>query len=451
VTIDPRRSLVVTEQAILSRFPFARVMEQLVAQSGVTGLTALDLFHQWWDTQNPRPSLELGLNCNDEVDAAGNPILNSFPYTCRPNPAEGRQINSDPFADLDTNPDAYIPIGLFNRFDLAPAGGGHCGEYRIVYAKRSGVENPQERNLLIFEASLPNPHPAQGLAGCKKIVDYWAKLSHEADVEKRAADLERLYFDGLGDVEPVIHVRHYGDNPNKAGQVRTNQFMQPTSPVWSMREFKLIRTCSGSNCSAMRFIPVTVKVNPFGPLHSADSTHPKAAGYQAYFVTQVQVNADARGLAAARLTDVRLNLPDTYNTAQSQSAGSQENDYLLHFLSATTPSFENALQTKLTAIGSELTPEQIVLRAETQSCAGCHHLANNVAIGGGLIWPSSLGVNHVTERETEIIDGQERFKISPALLEVFLPRRQQIMEDYLNGKLKKPKDPKDTLSGRKTH
>jgi hypothetical protein len=74
-----------------------------------------------------------------------------------------------------------------------------------------------------------------------------------------------------------------------------------------------------------------------------------------------------------------------------------------------------------------------------------------VAIGGGLIWPSSLGVNHVTERETEIIDGQERFKISPALLEVFLPRRQQIMEDYLNDKLKKPKDPKDTLSGRKTH
>jgi hypothetical protein len=172
--------------------------------------------------------------------------------------------------------------------------------------------------LLIFEASLPNPHPAQGLAGCKKIVDYWAKLSHEADVEKRAADLERLYFDGLGDVEPVIHVRHYGDNPNKAGQVRTNQFMQPTSPVWSMREFKLIRTCSGSNCSAMRFIPVTVKVNPFGPLHSADSTHPKAAGYQAYFVTQVQVNADARGLAAARLTDVRLNLPDTYNTAHRE-------------------------------------------------------------------------------------------------------------------------------------
>jgi hypothetical protein len=57
----------------------------------------------------------------------------------------------------------------------------------------------------------------------------------------------------------------------------------------------------------------------------------------------------------------------------------------------------------------------------------------------------------VTERDAEVVDGQERFKISPALLNVFLPQRQQIMEDYLNNKLKKPKKPKDTLSGRKTH
>ena len=119
---------------------------------GLQDLTPLDLFHQWWDTQNPHPSLGVGPHCTDKVDGGGNPILNDFPYTCRPDPAEGGQSTSDPFEDPDTNPDAYIPIGLFNRFDLAPSGGGHCGEYRIVYAKRSG--NGRERNLLIFEAIL---------------------------------------------------------------------------------------------------------------------------------------------------------------------------------------------------------------------------------------------------------------------------------------------------------
>jgi hypothetical protein len=279
----------------------------------------------------------LGPHCDDEVDGGGNPVLNNFPYTCRPAPAEGGQVTSNLFEDPDTNADAYIPIGLFNRFDLAPSAGTHCGEYRIVYAKRSGIEDLRARNLFNFEAILPHPHPNQGLAGCKKIVDYWAKLSKEDDVEKRAKDLERLYFKGLGDVEPVVHVRHYGDNPQKAGQVRTNQFMQPsTQPLptaWSLREFKLIRTCNGVRCTAMQYIPVTNKVNPFGPLHipHPNLAHPKTAGYQQHFVTQLQINIEEVngspiGLAAENLNDIRFDVPDTFNTGQSQASGSQENN-----------------------------------------------------------------------------------------------------------------------------
>jgi hypothetical protein len=460
-TIDPRRSLVVTDKAILSRFPFERVMDQLVEQSGVPGLTSLDLFHQWWDTQNLHPGLGLGRHCDDQVDGGGNPILNDFPYTCRPDPAEGGQTTSNPFDAPDTNPDAYIPIGLFNRFDLAPSAGTHCGEYRIVYAKRSGIADGRERNLLIFEAILPNPQPNQGLAGCKKIVDYWAKLSKENDVEKRANDLEKLYFEGLGNVPPVVHVSHYGDNPQKAGQVRTNQFMQPSTVVWSLREFKLIRTCNGGRCSAMRFIPVTDKVNPFGPLHIPDPNlaHRKAGGYQAHFVTQLRTNKDEasefpKGLTGGTLKDIQFDVPDAFNTGQSQASGSQENDYLLHFTSLMPPAptpFNSAIQAELNALGSLLTPEEVVLRAETQSCAGCHQLVSNKPIGGGLTWPASLGFTHVTERTVEVVGGLERFQISPALLKEFIPQRKQIMEDYLNDKLKKPKKPKETLSGRKTH
>jgi hypothetical protein len=456
LAIDPRRSLVVTETAILARFPFARVMDQLVDQSGVAGLTSLELFHQWWDTQNPRPSLGLGPHCDDEVNGDGDPSLNNFPYTCRPAPSEGGQIHADPFADPDTNPEAYIPIGLFNRFDLAPSDGSHCGEYRIVYAKRSGIEQSRERNLLIFEATQPNPHPHQGLEGCRKIVEFWADLSREPKVEKRADDLERLYFDGWDNVEPVVHVGHYGDNPQQKGQVRTNQFVQAPGSAWSLREFQLRRTCHGGSCR-QQFIPVTDKVNPFGELHNADRDDSTAMGYREHFLTQIQVNADEadeplKGLAATTLTGIQFDVPNgTYNTGQSQASGSDENKYDLHFEAATDPSFKHAIQAALDDLASALIPTQIILRAEAHSCAGCHRLLNNVALGGGLTWPPSLGFTHVTERETEVVDGQERFKISPALLNVFLPQRQQIMEDYLNNKLKKPKKPKDTLSGRKTH
>ena len=449
VDIDPRRSLVVTELAILSRFPLKRVMDQLVMQSGVAGLTSLDLFQQWWDTQNPAAQ-----RFGHEPHCTG--FLNGFPYTCRPAPSEGGQAapTVNPFVDPE---DAYLPIGLFNRFDLAVADGSHCGEYRIVYAKRSGIQQQFQRNLLIFEAKLPNPLPHQGLEGCRRIVDVWADLSKEDAIDRRAQDLERFYFQGQGNIAPVVHVSHYGDNPNQEGQVRTNQFLRAPNVAWSLREFQLLQTCDGGKCT-MRFIPVTDKVNPFGALHNADRTDSTAVGYRNHFLTQIEVNPDEteeplQGLAAATLDDIRFDIPnDTYNTGQSQASGSVENDYVRHFTSATPGNtFATAIQAKLDAIGSPLTPTAIVLRAESQSCAGCHRLLNGTGIGGGLTWPPSLDFTHVTERQTEIIDGQTAFVISPALKNVFIPQRERIMEDYLNDKLKKPKKPKDTLSGRKTH
>ena len=74
--IDVRRSLVVTEQTILARFSLERVLSQLAAQSGVSGLSALQLFQQWWDTQNPNPGSYAGAHCDDNVDSYGEPLLN---------------------------------------------------------------------------------------------------------------------------------------------------------------------------------------------------------------------------------------------------------------------------------------------------------------------------------------------------------------------------------------
>jgi hypothetical protein len=440
--IDARRSLAVTEQTILARFSLERVLSQLAAQSGVSGLSALQLFQQWWDTQNPNPGTYAGAHCDDNVDGYGAPTLNGYPYFCRAT-AEGAQVGCDPFAAGSSC--AYIPIGLFNRFDQAPENGAHCGEHRIVYAKQSGITTTSDRNLLIFEAVLPNPHPQQGLKGCQQIVDTWADLSNVSSLSDRADVLEDFYFDGQGSVGPVISVDNFGSNPLGAGQIRTNQFVSTTTG-WSLREFKLTRTCSGGTCTALRFTPVTNKNNAYGPLFAPGSSLPTAAAFEAFFPSQVA------GLAANSIPQLDIGISDTFNTAQSQASGTTalEMKYPDHFGSGPS-TLRSALQTQLTALGSTLTPDDIVVRAQALSCAGCHRLNNNVALGGGLTWPASLGFTHVTERETELVNGELRFRISDALVSFLLPARKEILEDFLNNRPRPSKGPTHPLSGSRTH
>jgi len=66
-----------------------------------------------------------------------------------------------------STPATYTAIALSNRFDLTTPpskGGGDCGEYRIVFERNSGAADPKNRNLIIFEAVLPNPHPSPEFA-----------------------------------------------------------------------------------------------------------------------------------------------------------------------------------------------------------------------------------------------------------------------------------------------
>jgi hypothetical protein len=442
ITVDSRRSLAVTEQTILSRFSLERVLTQLAAQSGVANLTAVRLFQQWWDTQNPSPGLYPGPHCDDTVDSYGQPLLNGYPYLCR-NGAEGAQAECDPFAAGSSC--AYVPIGLFNRFDLAPENGAHCGEHRIVYAKQSGITSTSDRNLVIFEATLPNPHPQQGLKGCQQIVDTWAGLSKQSSLTKRADALEDFYFDGQGNIGPVVHVDNFGSNALGVGQIRTNQFSNTTTG-WSLREFKLQRSCSGATCTALRFVPVTNKNNAFGPLFAPGSSLPAAVAFQSFFPTQVAV------LAADTVPQVDIGVPDVFNTAQSQASGTTAAEMkYADQLGAGASTLRSDIQTQLTALGSSLTPDEIVLRAQAQTCAGCHRLNNNWYIGGGLTWPASLGFTHVSERETEVVGGQTRYRLSDALIDALLPARKAILEDFLNNRPRPSKGPDHPLSGSRSH
>lgn len=400
--IDQRRSLAVTDQVITSTFSLQAVLDQLAAQSGVAGMTGLQLFTQLWDTQNTAAAgVTTGPHCDDNAGT-----VNGFTYACRP--TEGGQALT-----AATSIAAYQLIGLYNRFDLASLSGSDCGEHRMVFGRPGGG-----RAFIIFEAIMPNPTPALGLEGCRPIAQFWTGLSANANAASRATALHNFYFNGLPGFDPVIHINHYGNSGSGLGQVRVNAFL---AAPWMLREFKLLKTST----TRVVFQPVSVKTNPFGELFATAFTNPNTAAFQnTLFPSQV---------AALAVSDINLfnyAVPDTFNAGQSisQNFGATD-DYSARFSAAST--LATNIQAQLTAIGSPLTPANIVARAEALSCGGCHELSNGAAIGGGLTWPSSAGFVQSTEFTETGPDGT-RFQISGALTGTFLPHRAQVLQSFID-------------------
>ncbi|MGZ3457284.1 MAG: hypothetical protein ACXU86_02145 [Archangium sp.] len=422
VALDPRRSLAVTDATILARFSFEEVMKRLVRQSGIPGLTPLRLYQEWWDSERPAPGLGLGgAHCDDQPLPDGEPGFNGFAFACPR--VEGLQAQDNPFVDPDTNPAAYVPIGLFNRFDLAAQDGSDCGEYRIVFARRSGITDSHSRNLVIFEGALPNPHPKKGIRGCAKVVRFWADLSRVPSAARRAELLYHFYFEGLEEFPPVVDLNNYGNASNRiTGQVRTNQFMQTT---WTLREFRLRKRCTRGSC-VLRFEPDTVKTNPAGVLFNASESHPLKDDFEAALSSQVEA------LAVNDLMRFTLPLEQRFNSGQSNSSGT-ENRYVDLFGNDPSP-LRTRLQERLTALGSTLTPDNLVARAQALSCAGCHQLSSGADLGGGLTWPTrsaDFKFVHVSERTMEDGPDGPRYGLSELLTGTFLPFRQQLMETFL--------------------
>jgi hypothetical protein len=429
--IDPARSLLVTDPAVLARFPLQTVLHTLLVESGTSGQTPLELYRRWWDSQNTKAGAAFpdAIHCDDTKNASGAPSINGFPIQCPRN--EGALATSDPFNDSAGNPHFMKPIAVVNRFDLAPLDGSHCGEHRIIYAKQSGATNPTDRNLIIFEAALPNPKPACGLAGCRPVAEFWANLSAISDPEARADAIEDFYYNGLQGFDPVLLPENLGVPTNGArrGQIRTNQFMAGLSElVWQLREFRLNLACATSGCRLI-FEPVTVKNNPFGGLFNVSFSDPRRAGFQSAFIGQVEP------LAPQDANKISMGTSELYNAGQSssQTASTQgvENDYAVHLLAGgPLNSFMQAINTKLASLGrTDLNAVNIADRATTQSCAGCHELSSGDPLGGskGLLpftWPSHtlpLAFVHVNESSQP----------SKPLKDVFLPHRKQILASYL--------------------
>ncbi|MFT3770600.1 MAG: hypothetical protein QM820_34670 [Minicystis sp.] len=423
LNVDPFRSLLVVDQEVRDLFSFEEVMTLLVQRSGLTNLSAATLYQQWWDTNNDYAhAFTSGPHCTPPPE----------PYNMFCPRQEGTLANmaKSPIGAGATGANGYFPLAFVNRFDLAPADGAHCGEYRILFAKNSGKTKSNDRLLIAFEGRLPNPNPSQGLAACRPVAQFWADLSNIEDVDTRAAQIRNFYVNGLPGFSPVIHPDNYG---LKGGQIRTNQFMFFVSAqLWQLKEYKFVKTCTNPQANTgckLEIWNVNAADNPDPELFSTETNNPQlAAQAQAAFL------ANMPSLLGGTLEDIKLNMPSQFGTYHSD-AFNKVNDYTARL--GNNPNFQAAIRTRLVELGSNLTWDNVTDRATFQSCSGCHLQKSGKAIGGDLIWPPSNIFTHVDEARTEtIVDDLgnhigTRPLISPALKTTWLPLRKQILERYL--------------------
>jgi len=383
------RSLAVTDPAILAKFSFQRVMNKITTTAKST-ITPLQLYKDWMATWAA---------CGPNVDPNGYGIQCTRP--------ESQFGSFNPFATTGAR---FVPVALMNRFDLAPSSGADCGEYRIVYALR---DRPGDRAFIIFEARLPNPRPAAGLAGCTGVADFWAKLSLDSDVASRATKLERFYFAGITaeglTFSPVVTAANYGlgatGAANGKGQIRTNFFADFTE--WHLREFKLKKPCAAADACKLAMAHVTVKTNPAGELFRG--THANTAAFEASFLNQIAT------LSRRNPATMAMTTQNAHNEFESSAQAPE-----VVYRGFTRASFKTQIQAKIT--NPNLTANHILDRATTQTCGGCHQHSNGADLGDGARWPSSLGFVHVDESSN----------LSPALTTVFLPRRQAVLKAFLD-------------------
>ncbi len=459
--IDIDRSLFVHDRATLDagNFSLRHTLDKIAddVDGVVNGTTALTIFRQLWDTQNAAPGTTNGPHCSDNGST-----LNGFPIACPR--LEGSEAAGDDTAIADKI-NTYVPLALVNRLDLAHEGWRNCGEYRIIYGKRGGAG----RNLIIFEAVLPNPKPGCR-DGCRQVAEFWQSLSTIQSPAQRAALLVRFFYgdppntpDLLPGFREVVHADHYsakgvtsGYGSSGSGQIRTNEFLQfpeAEPQPWMLREYKTAIDCGSQPCT-FTMVPIMVKVNPFGELWNEDRAHsgPLQALAQAF---QAGVEADVSRLASADITRIGYSVALEHDAGQSisQPESPQAPElYLQRFDEATgaVNTFRTAIAAS--AMAHNLTAAQIVNRALTQSCHGCHQpgsfglLAAN-SIGpvitpkGDVLnsWPDALSFVHIeTVADPNLFLGNPAFgsgeghRLSEALTDVFLPGRKNFLLSQLN-------------------
>jgi hypothetical protein len=296
-----------------------------------------------------------------------------------------------------------------------------------------------DRLHFIFEAVLPNPTPSAGVAGCKPVADFWAGLSAINSVSQRRAQIETFFFSGIPGFEPVFDPSHY--TLESGGGIRTLQVSSTSRPPSHFFQFRLAKR--GDTLVAE---PDVLENNPFGQLFDARFDTPLGRDFRDELIKNV---------VSLAINDVNLyfmNLPRRFLLAESDPSdveplGVPSINFTASLTSAAGQAFSDRIAAELKRINSTLAPRDIVARTETQGCVICH--AGGGPIGNGLRFPNALIFQqHVDEALFEPGDGGLRFQISPAMRDVFVPHRMEILREFLrSGSAPVHSNGGDTLGG----
>lgn len=424
ITIDPAGSaLLIRDPAALAKVPLDRVIQQINQLAGVND-TATGTMQRLFDTMNTTAGGKLSgpFHCDDPSSSA---LMTKTVDTFTCPRAEGALATSQGFF-TPGHPDHFYPVAIINRFDLTPLDGTRCGQYRIIYAKESGLTDPNNRVFLIFEGALASPMPGC-LESCRPVAEYLEGLQGKSSADLAGA-IDHFFFEGLDGFGPVVHPMSYGlagddqgYGAHEGGQVRVSMHMEDP---WIYREFRLGADAAGG----FGFVPATVKNNPV-----ADLFDPESEQWPAVLVREQLIPQSLPMLASAELSGIQMFPMIETNAVESVIDGAKKNDYHTAAMTSADTSFADSIDSMLAAGGygadcppdDPLDAEAILMRATALSCGGCHVpsklLGPDRSVGCGLIWPESIGTSHVTEKS----------EISPALQDVFLPHRAEVLQTYL--------------------
>lgn len=400
-----RKSVVYTADqngSVLAGFKLSRTLDNiLITASG--GKTTPDAAQR----EALLESLLIGLRATTLTN-----VESGLTFPVQPRPGESALTAKEL---LSAGPDEMVPVGLFNRLDLTPDDYTNCGEYRIVYAKKSAGGG--DRFFLIFEAALTNPAGAEKSA-CQQVAQFWRDLRSKPDVDA-AALLEKFYYEGGAlaaggpAFEPVVDYRHYGI---PTGQVRGNAFVNPAGSPWHLRQWKTAIDQTG----APSFVVSAVGENPVPAFFGEDLTS-GATPPDAY----------RRLSAAFKNQFLRGNVGQLIDVDRSAAIPGDPNDpsitdeELINKLGVHIDSRYYAVESAADSIdnpsrwaGSEaqiiadiaavlkdskmdkacgLTPEHVLNRMGAMTCGGCHEFSNGVEIAPSVNWPSSARFVHIKE------------------------------------------------------
>ncbi|HYM59655.1 MAG TPA: hypothetical protein VEZ11_02045, partial [Thermoanaerobaculia bacterium] len=282
----------------------------------------------------------------------------------------------------------------------------------------------------IFEAVLPNPNPALGLAACGPVAQFWADLSSVDSMDERRARLESFFFQGLDGFAPVVDAANFAI----PGGIRTLQQSADGVTNISVRfyQFRMAKQCGSAGCT-LRFTPDVLENMPFGLLFDGADTSAQARALRAEFVQQVPT------LAIEDLNLMSMRLSRAYLTGESDPIG---NPAVMFFELAfdngkATPdgmAFRANIQAELDRVGSKLTPNNVAKRAEELSCTGCHGFNGAVDFGGSVKLVIGFQGNPMISEDI-LADGEAgsstRYGVDPIVEKQFIPHRMQILLDFL--------------------